>query len=57
MLQVHQPMATGEIIDLLEEDREPGVLEDYPTHRMATQQQGDLDGVRKWDRFFRAPAI
>jgi len=57
MLQVREPMSTDRIVELLEEGREAGVLEEFPTHRIATERQGELRGVRKWDRFFRAPPI
>lgn len=56
-LQVREPLAADEIISLLEEDKEAGVLEDFPSHRIATLEQRSLHGQKKWNRFFNAPQV
>lgn len=56
-IQVREPLSADDIMTLLEDERETGVIEDYPGYRVATMRQGDLRGQRKWNRYFHAPPI
>ena len=57
LLRIKQEFDPDEIIDIVEEEHEPGTLHDDAEYRRATFQQGDLHNVDRWDRYLYAPAI
>ncbi|WP_121820577.1 N-6 DNA methylase [Halostella salina] len=46
-----------EIVNIIEEDHEPGTLHDDNEYRRATFRQGNLHNIDRWDRYMYAPAI
>ncbi|MCK5117422.1 MAG: N-6 DNA methylase [Candidatus Aegiribacteria sp.] len=56
-LEVHEPLSSQQVVDLINTDHEIGLLEDESSYRILTQPQCDLRGIRKWNRFFCAPNV
>lgn len=57
LIHIKQRFDPDEIVNIIEEDHEPGTLHDDAEYRRATFRQGDLHDIDRWDRYLYAPAI
>jgi len=57
LIHIKQRFDPDEIVDLVDEDNEPGTLHDDSEYRRVTFRQGDLHDIERWDRYLYAPAI
>ena len=57
LIHIKQRFDPDEIVNIIEEDHEPGTLHDDAEYRRATFWQGDLRDMDRWDRYLYAPAI
>lgn len=56
-LRIHEELGINDIVEIVEEEHEPGVLVRDEHYRLFTSQQAALHDEEKWTRFFYAPAL
>jgi len=57
LILIKERFDPDEIVNIIEEDHEPGTLHDDNEYRRATFRQGNLHNIDRWDRYMYAPAI
>lgn len=57
LIHIKQRFDPDEIVNLIDEDHEPGTLHDDDEYRRVTFRQRDLHDIERWDRYLYAPAI